>query len=74
MTTANSKEALRRAIERGLADYLEGRKTQRGIIGDIQASNLRGKDLAAIFDGVKGRGDAAKYDAAVRECQSRGWL
>lgn len=69
-----SKDALRRYLERALQDYLEGKKTQRAIIGDIQAVAIRGKELAAIFAGQKSRGDASKYDVAYRECETRGWL
>ncbi|MBI4340413.1 MAG: hypothetical protein HY680_10760 [Chloroflexi bacterium] len=74
MTTARDKEALRRSLERALEDYLAGRKTQRAIIGDIQSSNMRGKELAALLEGQRAKGDAALYDAMRRECEARGWL
>jgi hypothetical protein len=71
---SQSKDALRKYLERALKEYLEGKKTERAIIGDIQAANVRGKELAAIFAGQKSRGDAARYDVAYRECETRGWL
>ncbi|MBI2170405.1 MAG: hypothetical protein HYU30_00050 [Chloroflexi bacterium] len=69
-----SKDALHKYLERALKEYLEGKKTQRAIIGDIQATAIRGKELATIFAGQRSRGDAEKYDVAYRECETRGWL
>ncbi|MBI4203365.1 MAG: hypothetical protein HY532_09670 [Chloroflexi bacterium] len=72
--TINDTAALRRAIERAIGEFLAGRKTQRGLISDIQRSGIRSGELAALFASQKGKGDAAKYDAAFRECQAQGWL
>ncbi len=71
---ATSHESIQRYLERAFADYLAGRKTQRTFIGDIQGSNMRGKALAVLFTAQKGAGDAAKWDLAYRECETRGWL
>ncbi len=74
MTTAKDKEAVRRYLEYALADYLAGKKNQRAIIGDIEKSNIRGKELSAMVESVRGKGDAAKFESLRRECETRGWL
>ncbi|GEM_PF-4647307 len=74
MTTAKDKEALKRYLEYALADYMAGKKGQRAIIGDIQTSSIRGKELTALLENQRSRGDAAKFESLRRECETRGWL
>lgn len=74
MTTAKDKASMKRYVEYALADYLAGTKSQRAMIGDIQSSTIRGKELAGMLESRRGTGDAAKYESLRRECETRGWL
>ena len=76
------EEIVRRYAKRSLMSFLEGGRYTKNhrplslswIVGILESSGIRGRDLMEVFRELGGYDDPIKFAEVFAACQRRGWM